>query len=519
MVSNKLKKLARQYSLFLFGFILLLTGYFCANLIVGALFPQQTVSLQDIASVPGGIKDYSMSEDGSFQSASFDSWVYLEYKSLGIQRPVTVSFNIDDMQDSDPGFTMYYVDSYLSQSGTKEIGSNNLSLLYRSAEDMGLRFDFTTLNGQIIKLNSFIFNDTNTLTSLFREKVLDLSLYLGIVFLISLVAAHIPNRQPVQTYSCSRSKYIFYVCSAIFYVILGIAIALASGNRTPLYLGLKWVLCLIMAASAWIIIQEGLKKRHQHHFILKLVCRNLIVLLVLFILQIGVRACLFDYLPGEWHHYFRNEFMSPSMMVNMLLVLSLYTIPACILGCGWASLINGILGAFLIIGNGIKIYFQKELLSIADLFLLKEVLGIAQYFISIKMLLLIVFLVIVIVGMIIFNRRRIKNALKPSCSFKNLWLLLPCFAFLLALTCNRFQSIGIDAAKEYRLTQDAVSDYGIGVYYYYMLSKGISTPAPDGYGPAIVDEVASYQKAASSEGAKPNVILILAESLFRADQM
>ena len=133
------------------------------------------------------------------------------------------------MQDSDPGFTMYYVDSYLSQSGTKEIGSNNLSLLYRSAEDMGLRFDFTTLNGQIIKLNSFIFNDTNTLTSLFREKVLDLSLYLGIVFLISLVAAHIPNRQPVQTYSCSRSKYIFYVCSAIFYVILGIAIALASG--------------------------------------------------------------------------------------------------------------------------------------------------------------------------------------------------------------------------------------------------------------------------------------------------
>ena len=52
------------------------------NHVVGIVFPQRVITIEDIAKTQWGIRDYEILDDGTLESSSFDSWIYLEYEPL-----------------------------------------------------------------------------------------------------------------------------------------------------------------------------------------------------------------------------------------------------------------------------------------------------------------------------------------------------------------------------------------------------------------------------------------------------
>ena len=163
-------KSAFKHKEFLGIFVLISVIFLLMSNIITILFPQKDITINEISQTEYGIKDYRISDDGTLISTSFDPWVYLRYEELGIVRPVIVTVNIDSFENQDPGYLMYYVSSYLFQSGTKTTGDNIQPLVYKTFVDDGVRFDFTTLEGQSIKLNYFRINDNQTSTCISASK-------------------------------------------------------------------------------------------------------------------------------------------------------------------------------------------------------------------------------------------------------------------------------------------------------------------------------------------------------------
>lgn len=482
------------------------------NHVVGIVFPQRVITIEDIAKTQWGIRDYEILDDGTLESSSFDSWIYLEYEPLGIVRPIFVTVNIEELEDQDPHYLMYFVGSYLFQTGEKTIGENVQSLRLRSVADTGLRFDFTTLEGQQIKIDSFIINDNQILTPHFREVWAQLGIY--IVFLVVLISVGICKfGKDVYIVRCNNKN--FWI--GVLYFILGGLIAVGNFSMAS-ELVIRIVGCVILGLLGWASILCRDEKNGTWCFFHKLSIRVLVILISFCVMDVGVHKFLFNYRLGEWENYFRN-FMSFAMVLNFLFVIFIYSSLVCLTGFGIAGLTAGLFTVLMLIGNGIKIYYQQDLLTVADLYLMKEIIGISKQFLSPTLIAVIMFLTIALIFLAIYKRKSIFAMLHFTMHLRQSWILGCAFLFIMLLNGNAFARIGIDANKEYTQQRTAADEYGLGIYYFYMLTKGISSPVPDGYDASLVLQVEEYKNEILPETIQPNVILILAESLFQVDQL
>lgn len=478
--------------------------------LISILFPQKDITINQIAQTEYGIKDYQVLNDGSLISTSFDSWVYLRYDELDIVRPLVVSVDIESVEDLDSGYLMYYVNSYLFQSGEKKIGINTQPLRYGTSLDDGIRFDFTTLEGQKIKINNFRVNDNALLANYFQREWIKFSLYcLLTVIIVSLLKKQCNYAQKGDGMPTG------WLLGGVYWLI-GCFFALNTPEGVEENL-IKAVVCvLFVLLSAVLFFQYEQKK---NNFWNKVANNFFVIFAVYLAMEIGFHAILFSYERGEWNNYLIH-FFSTATMLNILFLILMYSGMASLAGFGLTNLISCALGIVIGLGNVIKLYFQRELLTIADLYLIKEIVGISEQYISFPAQLVLLFLLCLCIGVAIWKRQVIIRKLKPVVYARYIWLLVPAIIYCILLRNNIFYGAGIDADREYSQQKQAFDDYGIILYYFYMFSNGISTQVPEGYDASLVQQVDAYKDASKEvDSVRPNVILILAESLFRVDQL
>ena len=424
-------------------------------------------------------------------------------------RPVIVTVNIDSFEDQDPGYLMYYVSSYLFQSGTKTTGDNIQPLVYKTFVDDGVRFDFTTLEGQSIKLNYFRINDNQILTHFFQKIWLEFGGYC----LLTVWACIILEKKKID-FSLRLKNLRGYL-----FFFLGCLFAVAETGTLCGYL-LKLISCFLCLFFSLITNSYDCQKEDSYFKFFERGANTILVLLACyFAADISFHAILFDYKPGEWNYYFFH-LNSVSLMVNFLLISFAYSGFAALTGRGIANLFFGVLAIILLGGNYIKMYFQQDLLTIADLYLVKEIVGISRQFLSAPLLIGIFLLVFAGISIVVYKHRAIAKALKFSFEFKYIWTLGITLVLCILLNKNVFATVGLDSNKEYSQQREAFDDYGIVLYYYYMFAKGISTSVPEGYDSSIVEQIETYKEPGLvSDTVRPNVILILAESFFQVDQL
>ena len=198
---------------------------------------------------------------------------------------------------------------------------------------------------------------------------------------------------------------------------LGCLFAVAETGTLCGYL-LKLISCFLCLFLSLITNSCDCQKEDSYFKFFERGANTILVLLACyFAADISFHAILFDYKPGEWNYYFFH-LNSVSLMVNFLLISFAYSGFAALTGRGIANLFFGVLAIILLGGNYIKMYFQQDLLTIADLYLVKEIVGISRQFLSVPLLIGIFLLVFAGISIVVYKHRAIAKALKFSFEFK-----------------------------------------------------------------------------------------------------
>lgn len=229
------------------------------------------------------------------------------------------------------------------------------------------------------------------------------------------------------------------------------------------------------------------------------------------------QLCLYDH--EQIINNLRSMAKQGDIFINMLLIYLLFLLLVNVVGVHLSNCIMVLLGLIVLFGNLIKIKFQHAILTTGDFKIIKEAVGIADAFISKRVIVLIIFLCVLLVAVCIVFRKKIAVWLKPSfcvgCVFA-----FPVFAFVgYSFSKGTFMSNYVYTAPEVPETENAkFLEYGVGVYYLNSImgmSEINETTEPDGYSIGLygfLDEYAPIESDIDSS-LKPDVVLIMAESL------
>lgn len=557
------KKIANFIILSLF-FLVIILHLGGMSKLVAVKFPEKKFTIEDISKAPYGIYNFEHVDRGRIKSTSIEAWVYIDYQVLDIKNPVILDFEILDTNETQNEFIMYYHPSYVLQRVEEKVGEIHVPLSYRTSGDRGIRLDVTRLEDKEFQFGEFVINDNSTLTKVYLQRM-DRAMFYLLFIMISIISLLWDKGKQ------KKSDFIVAMCLILLVIttllggaiigylgLLGLLVAQTSEKTSAFSLMKSFKLLLCGAAgiftvilflvnydsivqmlfsvnsecgikNAWVIVAsffiidiiKDLLGRNESDFFRNLSCKAIIIMLIYIILEIMITGYINAFAPGQWMNYLRTDIFTAKMTANILVLWMFFFAFSAILSVNWSIVIFAVVGTILIVGNLIKIRYQGSLFKLSDIFVLKEAVGIAKQYVSTKWMIFLL-IVAVIIGLLFFlNRQRIKDKLKVSVN-KSSFLFLPAlFAVIFFLNNNGLKIIGIDATVKYKQEKENLDALGVGLYYYYMVLQGSMVDRPQGYGESLISEVNQYKdnKAVGIETINPNVILILGESLFRADQI
>ena len=206
------------------------------------------------------------------------------------------------------------------------------------------------------------------------------------------------------------------------------------------------------------------------------------------------------------------------IFINILLIYFIYLFLANAIGLHISNVIMLLLGNIIFWGNFIKIRFQNSVLTLDDFQLFKEVIGIANAYISSKYIILFLGGIILLLTIGILFRKKLLCYIKLSSSVGIIFLIpvgiVGINTFVKETFIEEFVPI---SEKELNTDKVKASEYGLTVYYLSSIlgQKTFSeTKVPENYGPDLFENFAKYtMDETENPSEKPDVVLIMAESL------
>ena len=530
--------------------------------IISVAYPEKILTISDFQNRPGTTQNLDFISEGRIRTTSIASWFYIDYQSFGIERPVSLDYEIVNMDDSAASIPMYYVPSYFLQGIERDMGKFHVDLDYRTSQDKGLRLDFTSEEGINFEFGNFVINDTDNLTKTYLKWFDICVAYILFILLSCYISLCWTTERSFSDFQIALGivggllpailgiPIIGYVCILIYaaHFHAGTDKVNITQNINLVISSIIGSICLgflckniefgaqflysrdisnifknvFLTILTFLVVVNllGIIKKRPCDFIVKLANKAIYIMLLYVILDTVLKGYANSYITGQWLEYLRCNMFSTATIVNLLVLWAGFFAFSAILNIIWAQLIYAIMLLILSIGNAIKLHFHGSLLQAADFFVLKEALGIAGQYIAMQWFLLLAAILVGALVLGIIKRKQIKKALKVSVNGSAICFIPMMVLIVVLLHSNILVKAGIDPNARYKQEKEALNAYGTGLYYYYMLAKGTSIAVPDGYGESIMEEVAQYKDQEFTESdIKPNVILLLAESLFRADEI
>lgn len=214
-----------------------------------------------------------------------------------------------------------------------------------------------------------------------------------------------------------------------------------------------------------------------------------------------------------------GRMMTPVYLMNLFWGVIFLTVLCGFLGKGLGIFTFGIASLILIIGNAIKIYYHNTLLTPIDFLQIEEMFRIAESVIGTNMIALIILVIIALVIVGFWTRNKWIHILKPR--FNLLYVAIPgiiCIDLTFKVISFEYEDRDV-FYKGYE--NEFVNERYDGVVFYNLINiskiKEIYMDEPDNYSYEYVQnkirEFETYIDGCKSE-VRPNVILIMAESLF-----
>lgn len=243
------------------------------------------------------------------------------------------------------------------------------------------------------------------------------------------------------------------------------------------------------------------------------------VMVVSLVVELVIDRRLFVYDNEHMWSHLKILMKHGDLYINLLLVYLLFIIIANILGEHISIVLMCVVGLILLIGNLIKIKFQNSILTLNDLKIIHEAIGIADAYVSKLQITLIVIGLLLLVALCVLFRKRIGRFLKPSFCIAIIFLIPVGFMCVSNFSNRTFLSKYVYLRYgEPKTDNEKVSEYGVMLYYSDAIignSGAEETKKPDGYSVSMYDFVDESEVIESEIDAdvQPDVILIMAESL------
>lgn len=219
--------------------------------------------------------------------------------------------------------------------------------------------------------------------------------------------------------------------------------------------------------------------------------------------------------------YLRKYLTNQVYVLNIGIALLIAALVYFILGAGVGTLINGLLVISLFLANYLKLRFHDTYFTWFDIYQIKELFMIGKSFVTIKSVVLIVLGMIVIFSFIVLYRKQLAQIMKPRTRMIPSMLIVGILMVIIhQLHTDKFQDIGI-YERTWENEKINVRDNGliVNLIFNFRTFQEAVMNEPENYTEQYAEELKTLfnNMDIDSNSKRPDVILILAESLFDLD--
>lgn len=216
--------------------------------------------------------------------------------------------------------------------------------------------------------------------------------------------------------------------------------------------------------------------------------------------------------------YFSEPIHLLNIIVTLLMCLMLYSL----FGLGIGGLLSAILLIFIFASNYVKIIYHATFFTWFDLMQIKELYLMGKEFITVKSVLIVIFSVAAIVAICVVFRKHLKKVFKPHFSlFKSISTGITLMMLISMILNDRFKAMDIyTRGWENETVNVRYNGLVVNMILNFKVLDGAIMDEPDNYSEKTALELKKEFDDLDieyGENVKPDVILILDESLFDLD--
>lgn len=536
------------------GLIYILNPFNISKKITGDLCISKNITVNDFID-NGEVHDFKVTDNKSLVSINPDPWLVLDLSKYNLKYSNVNLLNIvvDDINIDKNIAEIYYIDksgqSVFSDRFQLNKGDNIIKVKKSYNNISIIRLDLATSEDVEIRLNNVIINDNDAIFTEFINFVGYLSKYIAFIicFLICYMFGIYLNKKMIsKNKKCFNplwltSVLIFSILLNILlkngilsYIIMGTAFLLYGifseridycgkvnkqdmvfliisfgvpilsitgvNNYVPFFHQLKqydaiiagWLLFWIVIGAMEVInnftfVENGFKD-------LKFVNYIIAVFLLFFIIH-SIVYCIYNSYSDliKISNYIVFDIWDYSFILNALIVQGVYILLLSLGGVKFSFVISGIAIIISIAGNSIKLIYQGTYLKLADFLLINELFSILKAYIGEFGVILIILGIFGITAVVVFNIKKIINFLDWK---TNKSVSIICLSVVLIIITN---SAGC---------------------YRDLFADNFNLYEPENYNRESMTElISNCEREYDSDNLKPDVILIMAESLFDINKL
>lgn len=296
----------------------------------------------------------------------------------------------------------------------------------------------------------------------------------------------------------------------------------AAGDQTQGVLQF-WLMTLVGVTVQALLLSRYATQESKEYRARSLTQTVAVLTLLYLILEVSLKALINDFALADTLTYAGTEVFSALTGINLFFVVLIVLSLSAICGPRLGGVLSFILYVVLFVGNAIKILYQGSLFTPIDLLVVKELFEIAPQYIGTAGVVLLVVFVVLLVGLICWQIKRVARFLCPHPSIL-MMLIVPVLIFF---SSQLYQSTYSGIVYGHASWLPAYTYWRVNGTAVYNLYNAVDfleiiPSKPEGYSKEAMEQLEQEfdQYAAETESdVQPDVVLIMAESLFDISQM
>lgn len=475
--------------------IMIINPFGITSKMIGLYYHEVTISNEQL--VDGGVilKELVPLSDGTLRSTTNDPYILIRTGKYGINRALFMDINVAKTTMPGENYLIYHIGRGYCDSGILNEGNNHAKLYRFYKGEEAIRIDITAEARQEILIDSIVVNNNTYLTNYFRRRLTQVLVWLVIV-VATIYALLFREKKLKNIDTLTKYRYGF----------LGVAefLTISVDILVGIIIVYKWSNSFA-ANFAYALALVG---------ILLLIVTRSVSMSVSVLIYIASAVYCIHMLNGDPFIYtVKYATTNPPQALGIVITLLLFSVCRGLAGAYLGDVIFYVIFGIYSAVNVVKVYYQGGLFTRADFSVIGEAIGIADKYISLPLFAGIVILIILLITLCFRFKKNLKILLTPHFHWYGIVYAALIGIFYVTVRLNVFAPIGVDMNAAYTSSVAKINGFGYGIYGMLEFTGYTTVKAPKDYNKFIQMSMDAYKDTSTYNDIKPDVILILAESV------